>query len=308
MRRSLPCGAVVGARREVARRGRRCRGRSAARWRPPAQSVGVLQADRLRGLLLEADERIGLEVAAHAGQRAGQLRLHADVEAAALDAASRGSASAGAATGSANGAVELRERRLQHAHRHRGGDELRHLQPVLRAAAALRPTASQAMLNASAGTSTGQTQLLRAAGGERRRPAPAARSACARSRAPLAPGRFAVPCSVARTFISRAVVLRSVSIALKRSPSRTSGGRPGEHLQVLRDADAGAAGAELLHAGVGDGDQAEARQRIVERHLDRRLAVGVERRRCGFQSSSVSNSSRVAPRPPPPPAATALRP
>jgi hypothetical protein len=116
-----------------------------------------------------------------------------------------------------------------------------------------------------------------------------------------------VPCSVARTFISRGVVLRKgqhgaelVAVAHQRRQA-------GEHLQVLGDADAGAAGAELLHLGVGDGDEPEAGQRVVDRHGDGRLAVGVDDD-VRLPDQSVSNSSRAEPRPPPPPAATAFRP
>ena len=244
------------------------------------------------------------------GQRAAQLRLHRRRRGRrAWRRVSRQRVGGRAPTGSVKRAVELRQRRLQHAHRHRGGDELRHLQPVLARsrAAVSSAAASQAMLTASAGTLDRPGHFLRRRRRRARRPAAAARSARARLGAAAPAGR---PCPAAstRTFISRAVVLRSVSIALNWSPSRTSGGRPDEHLQVLRDADAGAAGAELLHAGVGDGDELEARQRVVERHLDRPPRRWRRARRSRFHTSSVSNSSRVAPRPPPPPAATALRP
>ena len=96
----------------------------------------------------------------------------------------------------------------------------------------------------------------------------------------------------------------AVNSARKRSPSRTSGGRPGEQHQVLRRADRRSRRCRSGRGrSVGDGDDAEARQRVVERDSTR----GARRRASSgtrpFQSSSVSNSSRVAL----PPAAAAER-
>ncbi len=175
----------------------------------------------------------------------------------------------------------------------------------------LAPTASadasQVMLNASAGTSTGQTISFAW-------PAPTTTS-CAGSAArakraispPATPGRFAVPCSVARIFISRDVVLRSVSIAVNWSFSRTSGGKPESTCRscVTR----------MLVLPVPNfctsASATATRRKLVSESLSGTSIVAsplASRTTLGFQTSKVSNSSRVAPRPPPPPAATALRP
>ena len=131
------------------------------------------------------------------------------------------------------------------------------------------------MLTASAGTLTGQTTSFAA-------PA-ASTTSCGgsaigtrASSAPPTPGR-----------VGRALQRRPhLHLARRRVAQGQHGAelvavahqrrQAGEHLQVLRDADAGAAGAELLHLGVGDGDEPEAGERVVDRHRDRRLAVGVD--------------------------------
>jgi hypothetical protein len=95
------------------------------------------------------------------------------------------------------------------------------------------------------------------------------------------------------TFIGLPVVLRSVNWARNASPSRTSGGRP---LMICRSCvvcDRGLPGAEQAGGGVGDGDDAEGGQRVVERHVHHGLAVGVQHHGRGFHSSRVSSSSRV---------------
>ena len=166
--------------------------------------------------------------------------------------------------------------------------------------------ASQAMLTASAGTLTGQTTSFAA-------PA-ASTTSCGGSAigtrvssAPPTPGRLAVPCSVARTFISRGVVLRRVSMALNWSPSRTSGGRPASTcrswvtrmlvLPVPNFCTSASAMATSL--------------KLVSESLIGTATVAsplASTTMFAFQISRVSNSSRAEPRPPPPPAATAFLP
>ena len=116
-----------------------------------------------------------------------------------------------------------------------------------------------------------------------------------------------MPCSVARTFISRVVVLRRVSIAAKRSPSRTSGGKPASTCRswVTR----------MLALPVPNfctsASATATRRKLVSESLSGTSIVASplpSRTTLGFQTRSVSNSSRVAPRPPPPPAATAFLP
>ncbi len=117
------------------------------------------------------------------------------------------------------------------------------------------------------------------------------------------PGTF----GVTTTFIARAVVLRTVNWARNTSPSRTSGGKPEISCRscVLRidvlpvpkvpGPTAAMATIRKLVSASLSGTSSEASP----------LASSVTR---GFQSSSVSNSSRVELCPPPPPAGTALRP
>ena len=65
-------------------------------------------------------------------------------------------------------------------------------------------------------------------------------------------------------------------MALNWSPSRTSGGRPASTCRSCVTRMLVLPVPNLLHLGVGDRDQPEAGQRIVDRHRDRRLAVGVD--------------------------------
>jgi hypothetical protein len=147
------------------------------------------------------------------------------------------------------------------------------------------------MLKASAGTSTGQ--LISCAA-----PAASVTSCGAKFSgvrtisAPLP--LFAVPASVARTFIVRAVVLRSVSMAAKRSPSRTSGGRPASTCRSCVTRILVLPLPKRCTAFVGHRDEAEARQRIVQRHLDQRLAVGVEHDARVPQQQRVEQLARSA--------------
>jgi hypothetical protein len=115
----------------------------------------------------------------------------------------------------------------------------------------------------------------------------------------------AVPCSVARSFISRGVVLRSVSMALEAVAVAHQRRQAGQHLQVLRDADAWPAGAEALAAAIGHGHDAEA---VSESFSGTSTSASplASSATCGCHSSKVSNSSRVGararrrrPRPPP---------
>ena len=164
--------------------------------------------------------------------------------------------------------------------------------------------ASQAMLNASAGTLIGQASSFAA-------PA-ASTTSCAGSASgvrvmSLPLPEFATPCKLACTFISRAVVLRRVSIALKRSPSRTSGGRPDKickswvtRMLVL----------PVPNCCVPASAMATSLKRVSESFSGTSTTASpfASSSTFAFHTSSVSNSSRVLPRPPPPPAASALRP
>ena len=167
--------------------------------------------------------------------------------------------------------------------------------------------ASQAMLIASAGTLTGQTTSFAAPAASTTSCGGRAIGTRASSVPPPAAGRLAVPCSVARTFISRGVVLRRVSMALNWSPSRTSGGRPASTcrswvtrmlvLPVPNFCTSASATATSL--------------KLVSESLIGTATVAsplASTTMFAFQISRVSNSSRAEPRPPPPPAATAFLP
>ena len=96
-------------------------------------------------------------------------------------------------------------------------------------------------------------------------------------------------------------------MATKRSPSRTSGGRPASSCRscVTR----------MLVLPVPNfctsASATATRRKLVSESFSGTSIVAsplASRTTFGFQTSSVSNSSRVAPRPPPPPAATAFLP
>ena len=118
---------------------------------------------------------------------------------------------------------------------------------------------------------------------------------------------FTRPASVARSFISRAVVLRSVSIALKRSPSRTSGGKPDS---TCRSCDTRMRALPVPKRCTPSSATATSLKLVSESLSGTSIVASPlpSSVTTGRHSSSVSNSSRVPPRPPPPPAATALRP
>ena len=73
----------------------------------------------------------------------------------------------------------------------------------------------------------------------------------------------------ASTVIARAVVLRTVNSARKRSPSRTSGGSPGSSIRSCVVRIAVPPVPNCAEARGGDRDDAEAGERVVERHRRR---------------------------------------
>ena len=240
---------VAGARREVAGQavavevGRQRVGDAGpelgvASGRPPSRSSAP------------GRRRVGLEVAAHARQaRRSASAARATSRPPRLTPRRAAAASAGAATGSVNVPSSCASVACSTRTGTAGDDELRHLERGPCALASRSSAAaSQAMLNASAGTLTGQTTSFARAGGEhhvlRRQGDRHAR----RCSAPPRPAGWPCPAASPRTFISRAVVLRSVSMRAELVAVAHQRRQAGEHLQVLRDADAGAAGAELLRA------------------------------------------------------------
>src|SRR3546814_18619701 len=68
-------------------------------------------------------------------------------------------------------------------------------------------------------------------------------------------------------------------------------GHPGEDDEILHGANGGFASAEILRAVGRDRDEAEAREIVAERDIDRRTALGVERD-IAFPEQIGSASSR----------------
>ncbi|KOS78091.1 hypothetical protein DM47_4728 [Burkholderia mallei] len=257
---------IVGRRREVAREpvavevDRHPRGE-----RLPLR--GVAQADRARRLLFEAAVRIALEPAAHAGQPVGERRLQRHGDAAARRAARVGHGAGGRRDGHAQRAVDLRERRLLDRHGQRRHDLLRERERVGRALAALlgrldAPVQRARGVERRLGHRDVPRDFLRGIGRERYLPRRRvdARHARRDDDVHLALGRVA----------HRHLRAERVAFAHERRQAR-------DQLQILRAADRRAAGAEALRARRRDRDDPKARERIVERHVDARAAVRVER-------------------------------
>ena len=205
-----------------------------------------------------------------------------------------GSASAGRSTGSRSGPSHRDERGLVHAHRHRGHDLLR----SPRTLSAAPPRSPRLDLPSQARHPRGHDDVPahRAAPGpgpgvtSRRSSVRAEARHRARDASRPSGGRWRCAASPRR--------------ACGRPPARA--GQAGQHHQVLRRADRGRRPVPKSdRAARGHRDDAKAGERVVERHLDRRLAAASSGTRA-FQSSSVSNSSRVGCRPPPPPAGKRL--
>ena len=162
------------------------------------------------------------------------------------------------------------------------------------------------MLTASAGTLTGQTTSLAA-------PAASTTSCGGRAIGTRVSVGAAHPGSAGRALQRRP----HLHLARRRVAQGQHGAelvavahqrrQAGEHLQVLGDADAGAAGAELLHPASATATSLK----LVSESLIGTATVAsplASTTMFAFQISRVSNSSRAAPRPPPPPAATAFLP
>ena len=246
-----------------------------------APQLRVFQANGFRGLLLQARERVGFEKPPHAGQRAAEFGLHTGNDAAAFHARFRQRVGR-CCDRQAEAAFELLQGRLHHTHRHRGGDELCELEPVpgtlLRRRAALLFSCGFPAHAEHIGRHLDRpVDFFRRARAEhhvlrreleRRARDVGAPCGCRRVRHALQRGPHL---HLARRRVAqRQHRAELVNFAHQRRQAR-------EQLQVLSDADAGAAAAELLRAGIGNRDELEARQRIVQRHLDHGLAVGVER-------------------------------
>ena len=117
----------------------------------------------------------------------------------------------------------------------------------------------------------------------------------------------ALPLSVAFTAIARAVVLRSVKPASKRSPARASGDRP---LSICKSCVTRTLVLPVPKRSVPASATATSRKLVSESFNGTSMTAWpcASRVTVPRHSSSVSNSSRVGLRPPPPPGGKALRP
>ena len=109
------------------------------------------------------------------------------------------------------------------------------------------------------------------------------------------------------TRIARVVVLRNVAWAVKRSPSRTRGGRPP---MICRSCVVWIMVSPVPNRSVPASATATMRK-LPSVSLSGTVTTArpsASSTTAGFHSSRVSNSSRVRALPPPPPAGTALRP
>ena len=163
---------------------------------------------------------------------------------------------------------------------------------------AAAPTSSAAPVQASvvtpAGTLTGQRSSAA--------PPAGIATCCA--------GSVSGPPSVALTVIARAVVLRSVQSASKRSPSRTSVGSPDSICRSCVTRIVAAPLPKRSSCAPPPAATATRRKALSESFSGTSSVARPCASSCtsGRHSSSVSNSSRVGLRPPLPPGASALRP
>ena len=241
--------------------------------------LGVLQAHRFRYFLFQANERVGLKIAPHARQRAAELGLYGQHQAAAFDA----HRACGfrhcvrwCGHGQSQAAFQLLQRRLHDANRHGGGDDLREFHAVFAAARrralllgrSLPRQADRVQRHVDGpdqfgGRASCNHHVLRRQNQGRATQLRARRGVHgALQTGPhfhLARGRVA----------QRQHGAELVTLTHQWRQAR-------QHLQVLRHADRGAAVAKLLRAVVGNGHQLEAGERIIQRHVDLRFAVGVQ--------------------------------
>ncbi len=299
---------LVGESRAGRRSARRCpaprreeaREPVAVEIRGQVDSITALQrsasrsATALRGALLEARRRDTRAIARSMPSRAvGERRAQRHVEAAAAGQAP----SAGRSTGEA--------RRRDRAGAASPGTRAR-APPARRAA---RRAAGRAARSRRSSTSTSQRSSLDARRHlERRSRARAPRPA--RAQRDRLQARGASPSTLARSVTSCAssVVLRSVKPAAKRSPSRTSGGRPARIISSCVVRIDASPRAEAVVAAGRDRDDAEARERVVQRDLEPRFAAARRAARAAARAAACRRARASGGRPPPPPAGSALRP
>ena len=221
----------------------------------------VAQADGDAGLLLQARIRVARKPVAHAGQAIGQLGLQRQAHAAAA-----GQGVGGGRHVLRQGAIQLHQRGLLHRDRHGGQHALAHLQRIARAAGLVL------------GFDLPQQRFW----AQRRQ---------LRRRGDL-PGDFArlagghvdgLRVEREQRGARRQLHLHRRLGGVAHGDERAEGVAPAhqrrqaaDDLQILRGGDAGAAGAEQAGAAVGDGDDAKAGERVVQRYVDARAALGIE--------------------------------
>ena len=239
--------------------------------------LGVAQADGLAGFLLQAGERVVGPPVAHAGQAFGQLGLQRELEpATARQRALR------RRHGQLQAAIDLYQRGLLHRQRHGGDDALAGLERI----ACTRDGVARLNLPHD-GLGAGLRQLRwrghvpghfeRLAGGNVHGLLVQRQQRGTRRHLHLH-GRL-------RGVAQRDLGAELVVLAHQRRQAA-------DELQVLRGAQRCLAGAELARAQVGHGHDLEGGERIVQRHRDLGLAVGVELQRGLPQQQCVEQLAR----------------
>ena len=258
-------GLVVVGGREVVREAVAVQVRRHARdHRLPLRGIG--ETERARALLFKTAIRIALEPAAHAGQAIGQLRLQRHRDAAAHDAIARRRGVGGRRDRQRERAVDLRERRLLNRHGNRGRHALGQLDVVAGLRAALLDRA-QFHVNAAdeAAPSASGAVTFHA-------------TSCDES----------APCSIVCAGRSSVADMRrhdDLHLARRRVAQRELRAEriadPHERRQPGMICSPACGGSTCCRCRTAprrprDRDDAKARQRVVQRHVDGCLAVRVE--------------------------------
>ena len=212
--------------------------------------------------MFEADKGVFLEEALQAGRRGRELRRESDFDTAAWPPALAGDRAGRYGNGNLQTAFETPERGLLYGDRYRRGNLLRDAQPILGTARLVAgvefPDQGFAVFRCVgrpldfAGAFGVELELLR----------------LQRLLASLGGDGHRHRLGGAVTHRQQGAV--AVFFAYQRRQA-------GNQLQILFGTQLAAAAAKEADTGIGDGDQLELGQRIVERHLDDRAAFGIQR-------------------------------
>ena len=279
-------------------------GRRLFAQRGPGRLVAQRQCARRQ--LFQAGVGVGVEIPAQAGQVAAQARLQRHLHAAgSCKVAQQGfRRRRQRQTQCGRRAFHLQQRGLLHAHRHGRHDGLHDLHAVARRRRAgglgrgaqpidARGTSRHQHRPAHFSSSpSGQRHGLRCQRCHRQRGRGPGRRGWARG---LTHQRGLHRHRSGRGVAQREAGLEAVALAGQRRQAC-------EHLQILRHAHAGAASTETRQLAafnlpvdtgrIGNRDQAEAGQRIVQRHRNLRAALGIELHRAAPQQQRVEELTR----------------